>query len=50
MHDIKQHSSDRDILIAVGEYDPPEFRRQSGEFQKVRELEERFEGNCVNEL
>ncbi|XP_025114029.1 kynurenine formamidase-like isoform X2 [Pomacea canaliculata] len=39
MHDIKQHSSDRDILIAVGEYDPPEFRRQSGEFQKnLRDL------------
>ncbi|KAK7497001.1 hypothetical protein BaRGS_00011737, partial [Batillaria attramentaria] len=34
VRDIARHSSQRDILIVVGECDPPEFRRQSGEFEK----------------
>ncbi|XP_070176573.1 kynurenine formamidase-like [Littorina saxatilis] len=32
--DIARHSAQRDVLIAVGEYDPPEFRRQNGELEK----------------
>ncbi|XP_076436349.1 kynurenine formamidase-like [Babylonia areolata] len=32
--ELSDHSKRRQILIAVGEYDPPEFRRQSGEFEK----------------
>lgn len=33
--DIAQLSRHRHIVIAVGEYDPPEFRRQSGEMEKA---------------
>ncbi|GFN94427.1 kynurenine formamidase, partial [Plakobranchus ocellatus] len=32
--DIAIQSRHRHIIIAVGEYDPPEFRRQSGEMEK----------------
>ncbi|GFS08647.1 kynurenine formamidase [Elysia marginata] len=35
VEDIAQLSRHRHIVIAVGEYDPPEFRRQSGEMEKV---------------
>lgn len=34
IQEIAMQSRGRDILIVVGEYDPPEFRRQSGEFEK----------------
>lgn len=34
VQDIAHHSGKRDIVIAVAEFDPPEFRRQSGEFEK----------------
>ncbi|RUS77445.1 hypothetical protein EGW08_014798 [Elysia chlorotica] len=33
--DISQLSRQRHIIVAVGEYDPPEFRRQSGEMEKA---------------
>ncbi|KAL8559791.1 hypothetical protein ACOMHN_030127 [Nucella lapillus] len=34
LSDISEHSKHRKILIAVGEYDSPEYRRQSGEMEK----------------
>lgn len=33
--DLARMCTHRDILIAVAEYDPPEFRRQSAEFDKA---------------
>ncbi|XP_059138908.1 kynurenine formamidase-like [Physella acuta] len=33
--EIAQQSQHRHIVLAVGEYDPPEFRRQSGEMEKM---------------
>lgn len=35
LKEIAQQSQHRHIVLAVGEYDPPEFRRQSGEMEKV---------------
>ncbi|ESP05049.1 hypothetical protein LOTGIDRAFT_211849 [Lottia gigantea] len=32
--EIANQSRGREILLAVGEYDPPEFRRQTGEMEK----------------
>ncbi|CAG5115539.1 unnamed protein product [Candidula unifasciata] len=35
IQEISHQSQNRHIIVAVGEYDPPEFRRQSGEIEKM---------------
>ncbi|BFZ20781.1 hypothetical protein BsWGS_23820 [Bradybaena similaris] len=35
IQEISHQSQHRHIIVAVGEYDPPEFRRQSGEIEKM---------------
>ncbi|KAH9498994.1 hypothetical protein Btru_004151 [Bulinus truncatus] len=35
VQEIAHQSQQRHIIIAVGEYDPPEFRRQSGEMEQM---------------
>jgi arylformamidase len=35
IQEISHQSQYRHVIVAVGEYDPPEFRRQSGEIEKL---------------